>query len=454
MKRPLLSRRTLLRGTLAGAAVSLALPPLEAMFDSKGAHADGMADEAFFGLFFWANGLPWHDKHGAVQAGKPDLWTPAQTGPGYTPSELLAPLTRHKVIVATGLNPKTEVPPTPPGQDDGHMRGFMVGMTGDRIRPMGFDHPSHTLTVLRPTLDQLVARDPRFYDPKAPPRFRSVQVGVSTARFHEYGHWNAISYNGPDSVNPPILSAGELFDKLFAVPTEAADLGRRGRVLDAVIADAKGLKGQLGQADRARIDVHLEHLFEIQRRLNWSSATCKAPGRPTEDLDLHKKTAAMAELLALAVGCGLTRVFSFMLTSPATTHVFNNLGVGDDMHKACHDGRWEEIRRVSRYQMEAFALLLDAFAKVPLPTGGTLFDRACIYGTSEYGEGWKHSDNEMPVVIAGRAGGRLRQGVHAREPDGNLCKAQLTALRALGLPFTSFGWNGAETSATLSGVLV
>ena len=34
------------------------------------------------------------------------------------------------------------------------------------------------------------------------------------------------------------------------------------------------------------------------------------------------------------------------------------------------------------------------------------------------------------------------------------CQAEIAKMRALGLPFTSFGWNGAETSATLSGVLV
>ena len=86
MKRPLLSRRDFLRGTLVGAgAVTLALPPLEAMLDSRGAFADGMPEEPIFGLFFWANGLPWNAKHGSEQAmaGYPDLWTPAQTGPGY-----------------------------------------------------------------------------------------------------------------------------------------------------------------------------------------------------------------------------------------------------------------------------------------------------------------------------------------------------------------------------------
>ncbi|HNK46451.1 MAG TPA: DUF1552 domain-containing protein [Pseudomonadota bacterium] len=453
MKRFQLSRRSFLRGALGGVAISLVLPPLEAMLDHNGAYADGGGEEPFFGLFYWANGLPWNAKHGAMQAsaGKDDLWTPMKTGPDYAPSPLLLPLARHKVCVATGLEPKTEIPPVPPGQGDGHMRGFMVAMTGDRVRSEGFDHPSHTLTALRPTLDQLVAKHPAFY--KTAPRFRSLQVGVSRARFHEYGHWNAISYNGPDSLNPPILSATELFDKLFAVPLETAEQGRRAKVLDAVLDDAKRLRRGLSARDAARLDSHLDQIAEIQRRLSQSSVSCKVPGRPSDDADLHKKTTAMADLLAIAVNCGLTKAFSFMLTSPATTHVFSNLGVGDDMHTTCHAGRWDDIRKIAQYQMEAFALFLDSFAKIKLPSGQTLLDRACIYGTSEYGEGWQHGEKEHPLILAGGSCGRLLRGVHTREPGGNLCKAQLTALKALGLPFDKFGFSGAETNSTVAGML-
>src|SRR5262245_40802551 len=195
MSERLLPGRTVLKGMVGGAAVAFALPPLEAMIGSKGAYADGELDGPFFALFFWANGLPWHDKHGPEQAtqGRPDLWTPAEIG-AYTPTELLSPLARHQVNVATGLEPTTEIPPDPPGQGDGHMRGFMVGNTGDRPRSEGFNHASHTLTSLRASLDQYIARHPSFY--ASAPRFHSLIAGASEARFHDYGHWNAISYNG------------------------------------------------------------------------------------------------------------------------------------------------------------------------------------------------------------------------------------------------------------------
>lgn len=447
-----MSRRSFLRGALGGLGVALALPPLEAMLGEGRAAAQVPGFPPFFGLFYWANGTPWHARHGGEQAaaGYPDLWTPASTGAGFAASPLLEPLARHRPTVVTGLEPHTEVPPAPPGQEDGHMRGFMVAMTGDRIRPDGFDHPSHTLTALSPSLDQYIARHPGFYE--APARFRTLEVGVSRARFHDYGHWNAISYNGPDSTNLPIMDPSALYDRLFAVPPDTRESDRRRRLLDAVLEDAGSLRAKLGATDRGRLDAHLEHVRTLQRRIEVAAPHCEVPGRPGDGGSLLERSRTMGDLLALSVACGLTRVFSMMLTSPATTHVFDHLGVPEDMHKICHDGRWEWVRDITRHQMDCFAAFLDAFT-APQPDGTTLLDRGLVYGTSEYGEGWKHSVKELPVVMVGGCNGALARGVHVREVDGNLCRAQLTALRALGLDEASFGQNGAQTSDVLPGLL-
>ena len=397
--------------------------------------------------FIGRMGVPWHSAHGALQAqsGHPDVWTPSTQGAGYTPSELLSPLSRHQVSVITGLEPHTEIPGNPAGQGDGHMRGFMVSMTGDRPQPETFDHSSHTLTSLRGTLDQEIAKNPLFY--QETPRFRSLEVGVSEARFHEYGHWNAISYNGPNSQNLPISSPGLLYDRLFSVPVDTSESDRRQATLDAVLAEASHLRPMLGSDDRQRLDSHLEHLRSLQNRLSAGANRCEPPMRPLNGGDLIERTRVMGELIAAAIRCDLTRVFSLQLTAPATTHLFSNLNVPDGMHKTCHDGHWERVRDITRYQMEAFAVFLDAFTAVEA-SGAPLLQRGLIYGTSEYGEGWKHSVKELPVVIAGQAGGALQSQVHVRSPGGNLSVAQLSALRALGLPYESFGWNGGATNDT------
>lgn len=451
MARPMLSRRTFLRGAALGSSVALALPTLEAMLGTR--EADAAVGGPIFGLFFWGGGLPWHDGHGAAQAGHPDIWTPSTTGKNYVPSDLLGPLAAYQPSVVTGLTPQTLVPPTPPGQEDGHMRGFMVSMTGDRVRPEGFDHPSHTLTCLRPTLDQYVAKHPDFYGLESP-RFRSLVVGVSTARFHEYGHWNGISYNGPDDLNFTIQDPGQLYDLLFGVQTDTSSLKRRGLLLDAVLEDAKSLSGRVGAADKLRIEAHMDHLNQVKNRLEHSGDACVAPGKPGPNEDLIVKTDVTAGLLAAALACNMTRVFSFMLTSPATTHVFANLGVPNDFHATVHAGSWDQVRAGILYQMQAFGTFLGKLAAVADPNGATLLDRSVIFGLSEYGEGYQHSVAEMPCVLAGGGNGRIRRNVHVRDPGGNISKAHVTMLRGIGLDTPSFGWNGGETSESFGDILV
>ena len=191
--------------------------------------AEVLGAPPFVGVFYWANGVPWHAGHGAEQASWPDIWTPSTTGAGYALSEMLLPFAGRRVSVISRLEPHTDIPSGPSGQGDGHMhmRGFMVALTGDSPQSDGFDHGSHTLTSRRGSIDQYVARYPGFDAEE--PRLWSLEVGVSRARFHDYGHWNAISYNGTDSQNLPVHDAGSLYDRLFGVPVDDSENRRRAR---------------------------------------------------------------------------------------------------------------------------------------------------------------------------------------------------------------------------------
>ena len=107
-----------------------------------------------------------------------------------------------------------------------------------------------------------------------------------------------------------------VYAKLFNVPDDLIALARRARLIEAIHDDAKDLRTHLGAVDRQRVDEHLDHLREIQRRLELTSGTCEMePEIPGESGDLLQKTAIVAELIAVALHCDLTRVFSCMLTS-------------------------------------------------------------------------------------------------------------------------------------------
>ena len=114
----------------------------------------------------------------------------------------------------------------------------------------------------------------------------------------------------------------------------------------------------------------------LKNRIERAVLLCDPPNRPAM-MD-HLTSPPCGRTSRHSDQLRLTRVFSFMPTSPTSTHVFSNLNVPDGMHKTCHDGHWERFE-ILLYQMEAFAGFCDAFA-TEHPTGGTLLDRGLITG--------------------------------------------------------------------------
>src|SRR5262249_25100728 len=103
----------------------------------------------------------------------------------------------------------------------------------------------------------------------------------------------------------------------------------------------------------------------------------------------------------------------------------------------------------TKLNLSAYASFLDKLTRDADVTGQTLLDNTVVFGTSEYGEGYSHSNKEHPVIVAGKGGGKLDTGSHVRDEGGNLARVHLTVLRALGLDFASYGFNGGETSSPL-----
>ncbi len=80
IRRKPLSRRTVLKGLFGGAAVSIALPPLEAFFGASGtAFASESNYPTRFGIFSWGNGV------------HPQYWIPDTTGSDWVAKAQLQP---------------------------------------------------------------------------------------------------------------------------------------------------------------------------------------------------------------------------------------------------------------------------------------------------------------------------------------------------------------------------
>lgn len=433
-----LNRRALLRGMLRGAAVAVALPPLEAMLDGGGrALADGTLLPTRFGLWFWGNGV------------RPEKWVPSGTGAGWTPSEELAPLAglRDHVSPITGMEVQTATHP--------HHSGMTGILTGQRYQQLGTTRDTIVSTFARQSVDQDAAD---WFDGQAP--FRSIEVGVT--RFHgtdEGSTFQHLSHNGPNLPNPSEYDPVTLYNRLFGVSSDTQlDLARQS-VLDGVMGQIVALRGELGAADQARLDQHFESVRTLERRIGSASGACGPALAPEPIVDgslepIEEKNAVQSELLTLALACDLTRAFSVQFSTCGSGVVMWQVGAANGLHLTCHEEGLPQptVHAATVFTMEQLAVFLGLLRDTP-EGDGTLLDQCSILCTSELSDGRIHSNTEYPLLLAGGGGGRLRPGQHVRAVGENASRAVLTALHGAGVELSSWGVDAGRTTRPLSDLL-
>jgi hypothetical protein len=436
-----------LRGALGGVPVAVALPGLEAMF---GGHARAFAQTTRprrLGLWFWGNGV------------KMAQWRPTTTGPSWTPAPGTAPLAapgiKEYVNIVTGLDVKS-------GNLRGHHSALGALFSGAEILPQ--DHPSsnYRSTFRQASLDQQLASE------LAPTtKFRSLELGVSNRVVGVEGTTlQYLSHSGPDSPNPAEYDAGKAFDRIFAGVTpppggttppvvDAARMLRRS-VLDAVKADIARLQGRIGAADRARLDQHLTHIRSLEQRIMPTTGTtapavgCTAPTRPRavgdtrakEDLVLRNQL--MSDILAIALACDLTRIFSVHFTGSVGFTVFwqADAAITGGHHDLTHNegGDQPQCQKTDIFTMQQLAYLLTRLKGTPDIDGRTVLDNVVILASSDVSDGKSHSNKDYPIVVAGGGSGYLKNpGIHHRGAGENTSNVLLTVMRAAGSRITSVG---------------
>ncbi|MCB9788559.1 MAG: DUF1552 domain-containing protein [Deltaproteobacteria bacterium] len=443
MKRRELTRRTMLKGLLGGAVATVALPPLECLLGTGGrAWADGTGLPVRFGLFFWGNGV------------LPKRWIPEGAGPDWEVSEQLTPLmaagVKDQVTVLTGMN--MLLPNINP-----HWSGAAGWLTG---KPL-IDADDHD-TFAGPTIDQMVAQAIG-----GTTRFRSLEVGVEAKRGQ--------SFSAANTRNPIEKSPHGLYERVFGVgftkPGEEAvvdpRVGLRRSVLDAVLGQAKRLKADLGANDALRLEQHMASVRELELRLARMQESppqleaCVVPPPPDgvyvdadAQLQISATNRAMCDLIALTLACDQTRVFSNWFSDPVSNVQFPGSPAG--YHQLTHEdpGEQEEVHRAAVQIVAEYAYLVKALRDVP-EGDGTLLDRCAVLGTSDVSRGLNHGAENIPVLIAGSAGGRLRTGIHHASPTGaNIHRVMLTLLRAMGIPQASVSEDEAFTTEGVPGIEV
>lgn len=443
-KPPVISRRTLLRGMLGGAAVSLGLPLLECFLNGNGtALAEGAPLPLRFGTWFWGCGM------------NPDRWVPSEEGDTFTlPPELeaLADVRAH-VNVLSGFNVVLDGRPNLP-----HWTGVMATLSGAV--------PSVEPEVPAPTLDVLISE--RL---GSATRFRSLELACTGVPGQSY------SRASQSIVNASTVSPLELYTRLFGPEFVAPGGGGapdprtllRQSLLSVVREDAQRIEARLGSHDRQRLDQYFTSLRQLENQIERSLnppdlAACRKPGAPAGEqlgTDLAQATsthALLTELLVFALLCDQTRVFN-MLFSWGTSEL-RHPGAETAHHQYTHDelvdpllGYQPQATSFVHASMEAWAGFVERLATTP-EGDGSLLDHCLILAHSESSFAKSHQVTALPVMLAGRAGGRLKTGLHVRGNGEPVTRIGLTVQQVMGLPVGTWGTGSLQVSQPVGAVLV
>jgi hypothetical protein len=85
---------------------------------------------------------------------------------------------------------------------------------------------------------------------------------------------------------------------------------------------------------------------------------------------------------------------------------------------------------------------------------GTLLDNCLVLAHSESSFAKSHQVTVLPVMLAGRAGGRIRPGLHIAGNGEPVSRIGLTVQQIMGLPISEWGTRSLHASRPVSDILV
>ncbi len=424
-----LQRRTFLRGI--GATV--ALPLLDSMIPAGTALAQTAAKPTFRAGFIY---IP-------MGAQMPQ-WTPIGDKPGFKYSRIMKPIEplRSYINVVTGTSLIAE---------NGHALSNAMWLNGTK--------PAHGTEIRGgTTIDQMIAekigQDTTYPSLEIATEDHSSELG-SCGGDYACAYMNTISWRTPTTPNPMELNPRVLFERMFGgdgatAEQRVARLRDNLSILDGVTASVKDLSKGMDSKDKARVNDYLENVREIERRIakaekqNSESTGYGAPEAPVGIPDSFADHANLLfDLWAIAFQGNITRVVSFMLARELSTRTYPQIGVPDGHHPVSHHQndpqRMEMQAKINTYHMEMFANFLNKLKNTPDGDGNMLDHSMILYGSGMSNSN-VHAHDQLPILIAGGAAGKLKGDRHIKvKNDTPLSNLLISMLDKAGVRTDHFG---------------
>jgi hypothetical protein len=267
-----------------------------------------------------------------------------------------------------------------------------------------------------------------------------------------------ISWSSPTTPTPLELYPALAFDRLFKEGTEQGDES----VLDAVIEEAGDLRRQISVADRRKLDEYLDSVRDVEQRIATAGERGELQGwkptlaqpdmpRPADGIpqDIAEHMRLMCDLLVLAFQTDTTRIVTLKLNNDHSALRFPNLPRTDNPaqgidymihHLLSHSDNadWLKVNQFFLEQLAHVARRLDAIDE----GGRSALDNSMLMLCSSMMAGSKHDNDQLPVAVLGRAGGRLDSGRvldYSKAENRQLCRLYLSMMEKMGRREKTFG---------------
>ncbi|HUO66590.1 MAG TPA: DUF1552 domain-containing protein [Gammaproteobacteria bacterium] len=431
-----ITKRTLPRRTfLRAAGATIALPMLDAMLPA-----------------FGADSAPWTPRLGFMYVGNGIVhktFKPVGEGSSFELSPVLTPLAplRKQLTVVSGLDhPQAE------NFGDGtgdHPRSSAAWLTGvhawDRTRP-GVE------VKLATSADQLAAD---VLGRSTPVRSLELAVDTATQSACDAGdcfYVNTVSWRNETTPNLTENHPRLVFERLFGDGGSGAErlarIKKTSSILDSVREEARRLASDVGAGDKTKLDEYLDSVREIEQRIQGAEASehgdVALPDRPTGiPASFEEHTKLMLDLALLGFRTDATRIFSMILAREVSNRSYPQIGVPDQHHPVSHHRNdpvlIEKKTKIDAYHVSFLGYLAAKMQATP-EGDGTLLDQSLLMYGGGMGDGNLHRHNDLPCMLLGNLGGRLKTGQHVAYPSGTpMTNLLVSLLDKIGVPVDAIG---------------
>ena len=258
-----------------------------------------------------------------------------------------------------------------------------------------------------------------------------------------------ISWSSPTTPTPLEIYPALAFDRLFKDDVSKGDQS----VLDAVLSDARDLRRNLSANDQRKLDEYLESVRDVEQRIENAGRKNELQGwrptlekpnlpRPADGIpqNIADHMRLMCDILVLGFQTDTTRITTLKLNNDHSSLRFPNLGVDYMIHHLLSHSDTADWLKVNQFFVEQVAYIarkLDAIHE----GSRTLLDNTMLLYCSSMLNG-NHDASQLPVVLLGGAGGRLRGGRvldYKEKPDRQMCRLYLSMMDKADVRLPAFG---------------